>query len=143
MKNCLCCNNIITHKSKIYCNNYCQKIYESDLKIKRWIEFGERIGKGPAKRWLRKVYGDVCAICGITEWMGKNINLEIDHIDGNAYNNLPSNLRLLCPNCHSQTITYKNRNSGKGRKSRYTEEGWLLEWCPNRSQSIKGDASVL
>ena len=55
----------------------------------------------------------------------KEINLEIDHTDGNAYNNVPSNLRLICPNCHSQTSTYKNRNKGNGRKLRKSE-GWLL-----------------
>jgi 5-methylcytosine-specific restriction endonuclease McrA len=53
-----------------------------------------------------------CEICGITEWMGKEVPLELDHIDGNHYNNDFSNLRIICPNCHSQTDT----NSGKKNK---------------------------
>jgi hypothetical protein len=53
---------------------------------------------------------NVCSICGITEWFGKSINMELDHIDGNRSNHLLSNLRMLCPNCHSQTDTYRSRN---------------------------------
>ena len=53
-----------------------------------------------------------CECCGGTEWMGQPIPIELDHIDGNHYNNALENLRLLCPNCHSQTPT----NSGKKNK---------------------------
>jgi predicted HNH restriction endonuclease len=42
----------------------------------------------------------------------------LEHIDGNAYNNSESNLSLLCPNCHSQTPTYKAKNKGNGRVER-------------------------
>jgi hypothetical protein len=52
----------------------------------------------------------LCAICGIgPEWNGVELTLEIDHVDGDALNNLQENLRFLCPNCHSQTPTYKNK----------------------------------
>jgi 5-methylcytosine-specific restriction endonuclease McrA len=62
--------------------------------------------------------GYSCECCGISEWQGKPIVLECDHIDGNHKNNTPENLRLICPNCHSQTETYKNKNIGKGRSYR-------------------------
>ncbi len=58
-----------------------------------------------------------CALCdndGI--WHGRPIPLEVDHIDGDWRNNRVENLRLLCPNCHSVTDTYRGR--GKGRASR-------------------------
>lgn len=42
-------------------------------------------------------------------WNGQDLVLELDHIDGNCINNTLTNLRWLCPNCHSQTGTYKNR----------------------------------
>jgi hypothetical protein len=47
-----------------------------------------------------------CSICKIENWLGKKIIFQLDHIDGNHFNNQISNLRILCPNCHSQTETY-------------------------------------
>ncbi|MGW4228708.1 HNH endonuclease signature motif containing protein [Streptomyces sp. NPDC004980] len=56
-----------------------------------------------------------CARCGTgSVWRGRPLPLEVDHIDGNWRNNQPQNLRLLCPNCHSTTETYRGR--GKGRR---------------------------
>lgn len=54
-----------------------------------------------------------CKMCDVTDtWNNKPIELELDHIDGNSKNHHYKNLRLLCPNCHSQTDTFraKNRN---------------------------------
>ena len=47
-----------------------------------------------------------CSVCEITEWNHKKINMELDHIDGDRTNHNIENLRMLCPNCHSQTDTY-------------------------------------
>ena len=54
-----------------------------------------------------------CEACGITEWLGNPAPLELDHIDGDRHNHKLDNLRLLCPNCHSQTDTYRGRNTRK------------------------------
>ena len=51
-----------------------------------------------------------CEMCGIDSWNGKNLNCELDHIDGDRFNHKLSNLRMLCPNCHSQTDTYRSKN---------------------------------
>ena len=54
-----------------------------------------------------------CAICGLPdEWLGAKLTLEIDHINGRHNDNRAENLRLLCPNCHSQTETFCGRNIG-------------------------------
>lgn len=50
-----------------------------------------------------------CTICGIENWNNKPLKLELDHIDGKRTNHEFSNLRLLCPNCHSQTDTYRSK----------------------------------
>ena len=55
--------------------------------------------------------GRKCERCGLTEWLGKPINLEIHHIDGDRLNNSLDNLELLCPNCHSYTKNFC-RSSG-------------------------------
>lgn len=54
-----------------------------------------------------------CDSCGITEWMGKPIVLQMDHVNGNNRDNRIENLRLLCPNCHSQTETFCGKNRKK------------------------------
>ena len=53
---------------------------------------------------------NVCNSCGIKDWMGIPLNMELDHIDGNRSNHRLENLRMLCPNCHSLTDTYTGRN---------------------------------
>lgn len=52
-----------------------------------------------------------CYICGLTEWMGRKISLQLDHINGVNNDNRIENLRILCPNCHAQTDTYSGKNS--------------------------------
>ena len=56
-----------------------------------------------------------CEECGIDEWNGKKISLELDHISGNRLDNSLENLKLLCPNCHSQTHTFRGRNISKSK----------------------------
>lgn len=57
-----------------------------------------------------------CFNCNLFEWNNKELALELDHIDGNAHNCKIVNLRLLCPNCHSQTSTFRGREINTGKK---------------------------
>ena len=56
----------------------------------------------------------VCSICDTREWQGKPLQMHLDHIDGINTNNTVSNLRFICPNCHSQTETYCGKNINNG-----------------------------
>jgi 5-methylcytosine-specific restriction endonuclease McrA len=51
-----------------------------------------------------------CEICKISEWNGKSLSMQLDHIDGDSHNHKLENLRMTCPNCHSQTETYCGKN---------------------------------
>ena len=125
----------------IYCSHSCAaKVSNKIPKRKKapkkhidrsvWIEMlqaqtmenfqnGELTKRSSIRRCLIQTVGNTCSICKNNNlWNGQPLTLIVDHIDGNAGNNVPSNLRLLCPNCNSQTLTFCGRNRGKGRQSR-------------------------
>lgn len=78
-----------------------------------------------------------CDRCKIDSWQDEPITLELDHIDGNAANNKISNLRLLCPNCHSLTSTYRGRSINTGKKRVSDEELIVsLRESPNVRQAL-------
>lgn len=107
-----------------YCSNECQHEYE----YKQWVERYKQdnsIAKstkwgqipGPLRRYIFEKFENKCCLCNWSEVnpYTNTIPLEIDHIDGNAENNSEENLRLICPNCHSLTPTYRGANRGHGR----------------------------
>lgn len=57
-----------------------------------------------------------CESCGISEWLGRSIPLELDHINGVSNDHRIENLRILCPNCHALTPTWRGRNNRKAKK---------------------------
>lgn len=70
-----------------------------------WTNSGPRL----IRRLLARGWVYACAVCQLSTWRGDRLVLHLDHINGTASDNRLENLRLLCPNCHSQTATYCGR----------------------------------
>lgn len=95
-----------------YCSNSCQQeVFYRDVTLPRILK-GDVTPQGlktAVLKYLTDRDGYKCAQCGLSEWYGKQMILDIDHIDGDNKNNLPSNWRFLCPNCHRLTPTWGNK----------------------------------
>lgn len=97
-----------------------RKILQYNIDISHFLGHAHSRGKtlvenpisGEAiKRRLIKERDHKCERCNNTEWFDIPITLEVDHIDGDTDNNEYNNLKLLCPNCHSQTPTWRRAKS--------------------------------
>lgn len=115
-KKCIGCNNPLNSKrAQKYCNTRCQQAHQKQINLN---DPNYKWSSATRKKWLIELYGVKCSKCGLTEWNGQPIPIELEHIDGNSDNNNEENVCLLCPNCHAQTPTYKARNKGNGRHFR-------------------------
>ncbi len=105
-------------------NQYCSDCIEKRV-YSRVYDLKDAKNDKIRKRILLENRPHQCEVCGLRDWRSDPIPLELDHIDGNADNNQEHNLRLICPNCHAQTATYKGANVGKNssrqkmRRKRY------------------------
>ena len=122
---CLRCGNKLNRNSSKYCSLACCTAFRVEEKINSWIN-GEWSGNAvdglapSIKKYLKYLHGDKCSICDWSEinpYTGK-VPVEIDHIDGDCYNNRIENLRVVCPNCHSLSSNYRALNKGSGREYR-------------------------
>ena len=105
-----------------YCSLSCQRQYKLKQRIDEFNS-GVNVTYHPnsLRNVLKVIYHNTCRRCGLKEWMGKPITLQIHHKDGNHTNNTKENIDFLCPNCHSQTDNYgaKNKNGTRTYRKKY------------------------
>lgn len=118
---CQCCGKEFQRNRNSYgkfCSSKCVGEYTSKMKTESYLMCQKPVAIKKLRSILKCIYKNICQVCGISEWCGRPISLEVEHIDGNSQNNHFLNLTLFCHNCHSQTDTYKGKNKGNGRHFR-------------------------
>lgn len=106
-----------------------------------WLKIGEKRKKVHKDRIINSDYSSLsfeslrfrilyeqnekCNRCGLDKWLNEPLTLELDHIDGNHFNNERTNLEMLCPNCHSLTKTWRGRNKKYNTKYKVSDEDLL------------------
>lgn len=77
--------------------------------------------------------------CGITSWHNEHLTLELDHENGIRSDNRLENIRWLCPNCHSQTPTFRGYNKSLTGKKKVSDQELLtaLSECSNIRQALQ------
>lgn len=117
-KPCKNCSQLV-HASQTYCNSICEKEWLDKQRLKKLKE-GKLLTNNTIRRALIEKDGDACSICSTSSvWNEKPLTLHVDHIDGDSDNNGMSNVRLVCPNCHSQLDTTKSKKKKQTKRNQY------------------------
>jgi 5-methylcytosine-specific restriction endonuclease McrA len=123
-----------------YIKKYQQRVAENrERKIIKIIETSFENLNWPDRRV--KIYYEQeckCNNCGNDKWQNQDIPLELEHKDGNHFNNERSNLELLCPNCHALTDTWRGRNKQNQRpKGHKVSDETLLDALLNNNWNMR------
>ena len=120
----------LNRKQIKFCSISCAGLFFANNRYINFIEkwknglISSEIFSAHIRKYLFEINSSKCELCG---WSEKNIKtgkipLDVEHIDGNCKNNKKENLKLLCPNCHSLTPTYKSLNYGKSKRGKKNEK---------------------
>lgn len=115
-KVCLVCSKKTNYSKSKFCSHKCQWKHNLDSIIMPAFYAGSMTKQETAKKCFIIAYGNTCQLCKNNgSWLKQPLVLHLDHIDGNKKNYHPSNLRLLCPNCHQQTETWGRKRYANAR----------------------------
>lgn len=120
--NCKNCGKEITYNPSQSKGFYCTWDCSAADRIKTKFQLDTTWSKGMGTH-LKKLRGEQCEECGITEHNGKPITFQVDHINGNRRDNRLDNLKIMCPNCHSQTPTFGIKNISEESYKKMTQGG--------------------
>ena len=91
------------------------------------------------REWLYEHLEQKCSLCGLgLVWNGKPLRLQIDHENGDKQDNRIENLRIICPNCHTQTHTWGVSNCSDEGRERMREGAFMLQQIKFRGAGVIG-----
>ena len=114
---------------------WAEKIRQTSLQKYLNTKFDD-LGMDSKRRRVLEEQNFCCSKCGISEWQGVTIYLELEHKDGNNLNNVRDNLEGLCPNCHSITDTWRGRNKPSKNGNNVVTDQFLLQ-CLSETKNIR------
>jgi len=97
-------------------SNSLRRVHRRSIPLEEIMVQNSSYSRGHLKRRLlqQKILAEECAVCGLEpRWEGKKLVLVLDHINGVRNDHRLENLRLLCPNCNSQTETFCGKQNRK------------------------------
>lgn len=117
-KFCKKCGAQVSDRHNSYCDQcIAQGVYNKNLSAMHLEDIKNDKSR---RKWLLERREHRCEYCGLKEWQGQPIPLELHHEDGDTDNNIEANLKLICPNCHALTHTHRRRNALKNGKRQLT-----------------------
>ena len=113
--------------------------YESRVSAMYYIENNLPISAPTLRKKLIEegIKEKKCERCGITEWMGQDVPLELHHLDENHHNNKLENLVILCSNCHAQLHGYGNSDDVRAVEHKAKVKNEPKRVTRRRTKSIK------
>lgn len=122
---CINCGTLTKNK---FCTRFCSSSHKHKEAYNDYLNNNDKYCNGGYipknfKDFFLNEQNNKCQICNIEpKWMNRELIFVIDHIDGDASNNKRENIRMICPNCDSQTETFKSKNKNSKRRNYWKEK---------------------